>query len=258
MNKRVSLRLAAAIFVAVAGLIVAGRQLWPSSKHGPASVEVAPTPAVSKVLDGVFDTRPTAETVMDDIGRAGEAAGRSLSSSTVPPALRTDLVAAFEERLAAVIAPDAARDLQFRIARGQQNESDQPSEEQIQAGKGSARLFGLRPMNLSEIVVRPIWSGGRLVNNSLDEIGAGFATTSTRYGGPLAFPMADKDPEKDRLEIVEIRLPIEMPIPPPDQGRYERQLVGFQFVWSKERNQWIPWQNMTYGKPGHGSFGTPL
>ena len=164
---------------------------------------------------------------------------------------------AFGERLSAVIDPDYMRDLRARVARGQNVEVVEPDEETLDSFRIRRSSFELLLMDVSALEVRPIYEHGKYV--ATNAIGLGFGTGETKLGGKFAFPMANLDPVKDQLDIVEVRLPMEIPVPMGREGeKRSRAIVGFQFVWSEERGQWVPWVIKTYGNPNDGVFGFPF
>jgi len=254
------IKLILAILVAGIGLFMVARLIVPSGASKPTHASAAvkpPSPELEAVLTGGYDTRPTTETVEADITRAVQRASvviGSVRSASVPAARRADLSSAFGERLEAILNPDYMRDLRARSARGQGIEVVEPDEEVLERARTSGEFFALLPMDVQSVEVVPIFERGRYVGLG----SAGFGTGTTRIGGKAAFPMADLDPVEDRLDIVEVRVPMEMPVPPPKAKKTERQIVGFQFVWNAERKQWAPWVIKTYGSGESGSYGLPF
>lgn len=252
-----------ASIVALVGVLAAGRMVWqrmPASKPKPVAVPAQIKPEVAAVFDGGFDTIPTPDSVDADIRRARETARDRLESahgSVIPKDRRDDLAAAFEERLAAVADPDYMRDLRARIDRGQRFEYAQPDPDELDRYMTSRASFTLPPMDIASIEVHPIYQRGVSVSQPMTAQGFGEGTTV--LGGAHAFPMAGLDPVKHKLDIVEIRMPIKIPVPVDHKTETrERNLVGFQFVWNTERQQWIPWVIKAYGNPNHGVFGLPF
>lgn len=251
----------AKVFVAIAlaliGLVAVGRLVIRSTpgRETKALAVTEPVPEVVKaVIEGDFDTRPTSDTVYSDIKRASSKLDQLINQENlqiVSPDRESDLTKAFEERMAALLDPDASRDISARQGRGQRAEGEK------QSNDSGNSIFALLPLDIRSLEVRVIYQRGRkLVNSGYLE---GFRETTTQIKGPNAFPLMELNPESAKLDIVEVRLPMLVPIPPPKDQKTERRLVGFQFVWSQERKQWIPWANKQYGGPNSsGSFGIPF
>lgn len=249
-----------AIILACVGLFAVGRLVAhriPSGNAG-TRVEAAIAPAVSEVLSGGFDTVPSKESVGSDVRRAREQAREVIakaSSPALPVNRREDLSVAFEERLSAVINPDYMRDLQARVARGQPVEAVNPGKEALEEARMRGEFFALLPMDIHEVEVRPVYERGVYVAESMTA--KGFGELTTRLGREKAFPMNDLDPIKDKLDIVEVLLPMDIPIPT-KEGQRHRSLVGFQFVWDVKGMKWIPWANKCYHNPETGAYGLPF
>lgn len=248
---------------AVFGLVLMARTFWPASTPKPAVVEVPEKPKSAKaeaLLAGSFDTHPTPETVEQDIGRATDRVRAQVQAARSPSLLgarRTDLPAAFEERLAALINPDHARDARARAARGKQGETLEPDEDMIAAAQGRMEMYGHMALDIQNLEMREIFRDGvRVAPMYFDE---GFTLGESYLTGDTAFPLSEADPEDDRLDIVEVRMPMHFPAAI-GRGEFERQrrLIGFQFVWSEERNQWIPWKNVQYSAGDGGSMFIPF
>lgn len=256
-------KLVLAAGVAIVGVGLAAKTFWPASKPAAKVVHEDQKPKSAKaevLLAGSFDTTPTEETVEGDIDRATERVRQAVQAARSPSLLgsrKADLPVAFEERLQALINPDYLRDARARAARGKPGENLDPDEEFLNDAKKRGALFALLPMDIQNIEVREIYRDGVYVASSLTNEGLGMGTT--KLGGESAFPLADADPEEERLDIIEVQLPMHFPTPT-GGGKFERQrrLVGFQFVWSEERNQWIPWQNVQYSADAGGSMYIPF
>lgn len=215
---------------------------------------------LDEILSGDYDTKPTHESVEADIARATVTVKNridSVRSIAIPAERRADLAAAFEERLAAIVDPVYMRDLLAKIGRGQQVENRDPDETELNQFEMRRKSFKLPPMDIQSIEIYPIFERGVYIAESMTA--KGFGEGTTKLGGATAFPMSGLDPVKHKLDVVEVRIPMEIPVPISRQDETrERNLVGFQFVWSKERQQWIPWVIKTYGNPNHGVFGLPF
>lgn len=256
-------KLILAVLVAVVGVGLAVKTLWPASKPTTQVVVEDPAPKSSKaeaLLVGSFDTEPTEETVEGDIDRLTNLVRRQVDSARSPSlmsARKADLVVAFEERIQALINPDYVRDARARAARGKQGENFEPDEEALESAKKWESYYALLPMDMQSVELRELFRDGVFIAESAMDEGLGMGTT--KMSGEAAFPLADADPVEDRLDIFEFRLPIHFPAPG-EGGEIARQrrLVGFQFVWSDERNQWIPWQNVQYSADGGGAMYIPF
>ena len=256
-----ALKVCFAVVLALLGVLATGRHLMRSApKARVEAVEVPVSDAVQSVLSGGCDTYPTEETVASDIRRVSRRVEAILSGSDfpiVPASRRFDLVRAFEERMFALLDPDYMRDLRARVARGQPVEVVEPDTDTLQQARERGQFFALRPMDIQSVEVRTIYQQGRSV--AAPATAEGFREGTTQLRGKSAFPLMGSDPEQERLDIVEVRLPMIIPIPPPKDKKTERRLVGFQVVWSKDRGQWIPWANKQYGGPNSGgSYGIPF
>lgn len=249
------LKIVAACTIAAVGLLALGRMLM-QNRPAPASSQriVNQSEATKELAAGGFDTTPTAETVSQDIERAANIAKDLMTivpQSQLPTTRRQDLADAFEERLSAVLDPNPESDAATRVARGQAPGFPSPDGlTNIQAA------FQYRSFDLANLeVVTVFHRGERVAPEGVTE--DGLKEGITRYSGKWAFPMSDLDPIEDRLTIIEVRLPVDTPIPPPGEDASERKLMGFQFVWSTERNQWIPWASVSRGGTG-GIYGVPF
>jgi len=257
-------KLIVAILIAVVGVTLAVRTFWPASsnraKPAPSEEVSNPSEQVEELLTGTYDTVPTEETIEADIRRAEARAESVLMAARLPSMnanQRADLADAFRERLESVINPDYMRDLRARVARGQPVEIKEPTPEQLEQSNSWKEHFALLPIDIQSLEVRPIYQRGAYVAESMTA--KGFGEGTTKLGGATAFPMSELDPVEDKLDIVEVRLPMEVPVPVGrDDETRERNLVGFQFVWSRERQQWIPWVIKNYGNPNRGVFGLPF
>lgn len=255
-------KLIVAILIAVVGVTLAVRTFWPASSNRakPAASEEVSTPSeqVEELLTGTYDTVPTAETIEADIRRAEARAESVLMAARLPSMnanQRADLADAFRERLESMINPDYMRDLRARVARGQPVEIKEPTPEQLEQSNSWKEHFALLPIDIQSLEVRPIYQRGAYVAESMTA--RGFAEGTTKLGGQAAFPMSDLDPVEDELDIVEIMIPIAVPVPGKLKEK-SRGYVGFQFVWNAQRKQWIPWAIKNYHDPKIGTIGLPF
>ena len=255
-------KLIVAALVAVLGVTLAVRTFWNgstgTSKTAAVEQTSTPTEEVEELLTGSYDTVPTPETIDADIHRA-ETMAKSVAMSARMPSVsasqREDLAIAFRERLESMINPEYMRDLRARVARGQPGEVVEPSPEQLKEVNAWKECFALLPMDIQSLEVRPIYQRGVYVAESMTA--NGFAEGTTTLGGDKAFPMSGLDPEEDGLDIVEVLMPMAMPVAT-NLKEKSRGYVGFQFVWSPPRKQWIPWANKNYHDPEIASIGLPF
>lgn len=249
------LKLLIACFIALVGLLALGRMLLlrASAPAGTAEVQQL-SDAGLEIANGGFDTKPDATTVDSHILAASkslEALVAQMSGSSLPASRRSDLPTAFQERLAAVIDPNPSRDATARARRGQ------PAAEVPDYLTNLQSIYQYRAFDIESIQLVTVYQNGRrLIPDDVSEDGLNLSTTRL-LRDDVAFPLANRDPIADRLHIVEVRLPMDVPVPPPDESRSERRLVGFQFVWNRDSNQWVPWANVTRGGTG-GTFGVPF
>jgi len=235
-----------AILIAIAGLLVAGRALMrgvPSTKHEAVNHEVSLE--VQQLVTGGFDTYPTTETVeavIEDASARVSTAVQNIPSSVLPKSKHEDLTRAFHGLFSSIVAPDVERDEAWKVSRGKKPMGDLLTPEVRVSMQESAEYFALPRMNLSEIEIIPVYVRGVVQRSSATD--DGFGINTTRLVG--AYPISD-DPEHDKLDVVEVRFPME--VPDPREGGRVRVSIGFQFAWSREREQWIPFGNVSYHDP---------
>lgn len=241
LNARLHTRVVLAASLACIGIGAVVWRLWPYlvGSNDPSVISVPITPQMEALGPDLVDQ--TLDGMSGGPVKAASDRLRSIMPSMIPPPRRNDLLAAFEERLAATIDGDYERDLRAKIARGM----DSPPEP---AAEGPRRVWEkwsswTRGASLGpeRIEVRDILSRGQRIAPS--GVVEGFATTVFSKTGKGAFPVP-LDPVASRSDVVEVRLPMAIrPVRGDDPGAV---LVGFQFVWSAERNQWLPLENVIY------------
>ncbi|MDX9911316.1 MAG: hypothetical protein RBS39_05755 [Phycisphaerales bacterium] len=166
---------------------------------------------------------------------------RSIMPVSVPPSRREDLIAAFEERLAATIDGEYERDLRAKIARGMDSPPDPAAEEPRRVWEKWSSWTRGASIGPERIEVRDILSRGQRIAPS--GVAEGFAMSVFSKTGKGAFPVP-ADPVASRSDVVEVRLPMAIrPVRGDDPGAV---LVGFQFVWSAAREHWLPLENVIY------------
>ncbi len=244
-KNRVQLILAAVL--ALAGIFAVTRMVLTTrsaSEHRP-SMRSDVTPAAEAIAQGDLDEAPTADSIdayLASVADRAERVVRTDTPATFPAMRRTDLAAAFQERIEALIAPDPEKDRAARVARGQE-----PDPEADAALDSIRDRYALTPLHTQSIEFREVYRNGQRVMASKDEmLDSGISIGTTKLSKSRAFPMADLDPVKDQLDIVEMRVPMLAPTTIDGRPSYRRRVIGFQFVWSERRDMWIPWQNVSY------------
>jgi len=239
-------KIVVAVLVAIAGLLVAGRAILrgaPSPKNEPLKHEVSLE--VQHLEAGGFDTNPTAETadaVIEDASSRVSRLVQKVPSAALPKSRHEDLSRAFHGLFSSIVAPDVERDEAWKVSRGKKPMGDLLTPEVRETMQESAEYFALPRMNLSEMEIIPVYVQG--VEQGSSATDDGFGINTTRLVG--AYPISD-DPEGDKLDVVEVRFPMELP--DPREGGRVRVSIGFQFAWSREREQWIPFGNVSYHDP---------
>jgi len=232
--------------LAALGLFLGGRAWLGSSSNTarPAEVPLPESPALTqakqRVAEIVLDTRPTSETVKQVLEQASlsaskAASGLRLGSGSITNA--SDLAEAFRERLSAVIDPDFARDSSFRTKRGSKPDSKLRTEEDRQGWEASAAYSRFSSLGLNQLEARVIYAKGKRIPPTHEA--ESYLTLTSTLTGDARFDISD-DPEKEKLDVVEIRLPMEVNKAPPSGGGKTQAFVGFQFGWNAKRNQWVP------------------
>lgn len=251
----VKIKYIVAITLALIGLISVGRLFvrWEATKDTRDNAVIEPEPDVVRaVLGGSYDTMPSADNAPQTVDAAVSKLRQTLqetSLSIVPQRRQADLVMAFRERFNALHAPSFERDEMARVSRGRRAQVDR--DESSSGGGGSAQsIFAYRRIDIQSLEVRTVYERGREVASPAYL--EGFRESITQITGPNAFPLMESDPASERLDIVEIRIPMETPVPPPKDKVSERRLIGFLFAWHQEREQWIPWALKQYGGPNSG------
>lgn len=254
-----ALKVAAAGTLATLGLGFAVWALWPHlapSERGPRPAEAPRTEAQRTLTDGLLDTP-----VGDRPGPAVEAATARLTPlldgvQGIPAP--QDVVDAFAERLRATFDGQYQRDLRAKIARGMEAPPQPWPESGGEFWQASRERLRGSDIGVESMEVRWILRGGNRVAPMAVDEGYGITkTTTTEFESVI-------DAIGPRLDVVEVRLPmrikpLEVPLPmgiQPAQGASSGPvLVGYQFAWSPERGQWVPYQNCMY-TPDEAPYGS--
>lgn len=235
-----------AAVIAAAGLSLAGRALFRSIRPRPgpgAGAHVVPAQVEEHLLAVVFDSRPTEDTLEAMLSAAGDRVSEiSRSRRLVPGDRIDDLAKAFSERLRGTLGGDFEGDL---AALQQRGDATPPADAQNRrpAWELQAAETRLAPFSTAQIDVAVVSDNGHAAD---DPAMAGFSTL-TWNAVPGRFPM-HADLPKAGPDAAEVRVPMEK------KGVVDRAphpvIIGYQFVWSPDRKQWIPWGIRLYSRPG--------
>lgn len=229
-------RLVAAGLIAAAGVILAVWRLWPYLEpSGPRAVSPGPTPRQAELGPGMLD-KSTRDNGPGAVMLAADRAREAARGSGIPPSRLDDLIAAFTEQLAATIDGDPERDHAARLSRGLARGTDDRESRQKMADWMRGRAIGL-----DRLEVRVLMRNGEPLTPSGVEEGFDVLTT-VNHDYPIPV-----DPAGARADIVEVRLPMDLPTIN-GKGR-GAALVGYQFVWNRASSRWIPLANAIYGDP---------
>jgi hypothetical protein len=247
------LKVALAGLAAFIGAVIAWRALFlkglPSSVPSPVSL----APGARALLDGiVLDTIPTRDTVGSAVAAASaRVRAEAVRVAGVPPASLDDLGTACTERLRALLDGDFDGHVRANRARGDTINSEQVEASRAQWSRG-ADLTRFAPVAPDQAEVRVIFQGGRRVAPT--PAAEGFATLVTTPSPKGRFPVP-ADPIRERSLVVEARIPARLRTV---DGPLRTVLIGYQFVWSPARSQWIPWSSVIYKDPNDAHFGLPF
>ncbi len=243
--------------MAVVGCILAVRAMQNSRVKAPEIPRVEASEAVRATLNprvlNVVLTPATIEDIQRDVrNRVVEGIRAMPTLAALPVSRQDDLAQAFIERWRALVDPDFERDFRTMAARGDPT----PRAEAAAFFESNSVRKGMTtsPINVDNVFVR-------------DHADASSPATGEGFDGFVGF---------DRL--VSGRTKHQMPVPsqPMNTGWRSVQivmpfrknpvfgeglgvaLVGFQFVWSERRAQWIPSSVVTYTAPGEVHSAIPL
>ena len=255
MQRKIGLVLGAVL--ALVGCILAVRAIQNSRVTAPEIPRVEASEAVRATLDPrVLNVVPTSETI-EEIQRSVR--NRVLEEIRAVPTLaalpvsrQEDLAQAFIERWRALVDPDFERDFRTMVARGDPT----PRSEAAAFFESNSVRKGMTPspINVDRVFVR-------------DHADASSPASDGGFDGFSGFN-----------RLVTGRAKYEMPVPPQPKAAGWRSvqivmpfrkdpvfgeglgvvLVGFQFVWSDTRTQWIPSCVVAYTAPGEPHSAIPL
>lgn len=255
MSKQ-AVALSVAIVVAVIGSIFAIRALTSARVRTaePVPVEV-PESVRSALTNAKIDTAPTGKT-LDEVPtelrrRVLEKLREIPTLSSVPESARGDLADAFVERWRALIDPDVTRDHQTLAARGDPRSlSDAAADfEGYQTWMESLSPFGL---------------DGLVVTDNADPAALASAAGVAGFEGfrrGMSSRLKDKMPVPDNpveegWRSVQIVMPFaKQPLKGKGIGVV---FLGFQFAWSSQRGQWVPYSTVWYVSPGEIHAAAPF
>ncbi len=193
----------------------------------------------------------TREALPGTLNAARDAFSASASNSKVPES--TDLIAAWQSHLEAVVTGDYERRTSALAARG--FTEDYEDEEVRQAAKRNFELLAAKAYGRKiglPAVVRIIWRDGRAAAPSALE--EGYATL-TMDPPATAIQQALTDTDIDGL-VVELRCAMEAS---PQEGTAAvPALLGLQFAWSRSRRAWVPIRTVIYTPANTPIQGFPL
>jgi hypothetical protein len=251
-------RLIVALLIAVGGLSLAGWSLWPLLVHKSHKPVQQPLTPVQEALGSHLlntDTGPGKDVASTAAERLWEVL-RESPVAIVGPDRDDDLVAAFLERLLATTDPDYERDIRAQIARGKPLPEPAPGEEPPEHwDKRTDWTRGVR-IGLEHLEVRTILERGEFVAIRPEMEGYSFGYSYKVDG--IVFPLPE-DPVASHSDIVEVRLPMGLRPFKVTKGKARGAvLVGYQFLWSSSRGQWIPYRNFVYSVPGEVYLDLPF
>lgn len=255
MHQRVGLVLGAVL--AVVGCILAVRAMQNSRPNTPHFPRIEASAAVRATLNPrLLDIVPKPETI-DDIqrdvrSRVIEEIRAVPTLAALPMSRQDDLAQAFIERWRALVDPDFERDFRTMVARG--DPTPRADAEAFFESKSVRKGMTTFPVNVDTVFVR-------------DHADASSPPSGGGFDGFVGFE-----------RLVSGRTEHQMPVParPTDAGWRSVQivmpfrkdpvfgeglgvaLVGFQFVWSERRSQWIPAAVVAYTAPGEAHSAIPL
>ena len=237
-------RLWAAGLIAAAGLALAWRSfhasLGRSSERAlaPSTTGTFAETALSAVQ---FDTHPTPETLESVVSAAVDRlneVGAGPEGAALTGGRMRDLCAVFGDRLRVTLDARYEAHVASLRERGIRVPAD---EEMYRRGwESQASSMRMAPLQVSALEIRAIYLSGRQVVEDATEQGfrvAMFKPDASRLPVP-------GDATGTKLDVVEVRIP--MAKPPVGSPEARPVLVGYQFAWSVERAQWIPWAMCVY------------
>ncbi len=247
-----------AIVLAGVGCFLAIRSLMNTAARAPvASAIEVPESVRSALTNAKLDTVPTHAT-MDAIER--ELRGAVLEKiravptlSSLPAARLEDLAQAFVERWRALIDPDVARDHQTLAARGDPRSLVDASK-QYQDYREWMDSLSMSSVGLDGVVV----TDGADLAALASAVGVagfeGFRRGSvSRNADKMPVPDSPSDAGWRSVQIV---MPFEKQ---PLRGKgFGVVFLGFQFAWSPQRGQWVPYSAVWYVSPDEVHAAAPF
>lgn len=184
--------------------------------------------------------------VLERIGEVSTLAG-------MPEEVRADLAKAFVERWRALVDPDVNRDHQTLAARGDPRSLSDAAKE-FEDYRSWLESLSMSPIGLDGIIVT---DGADLAALSSAVGVAGFEGfrrgASTRNTHKMPVP---DSPSEAGWRSVQIVMPFEKQ---PMRGKgFGVAFLGFQFAWSAQRRQWVPYSTVWYVSPGEIHAAAPF
>lgn len=171
----------------------------------------------------------------------------------MPEEVRADLAQAFVERWRALVDPDVNRDHQTLAARGDPRSLSDAAKE-FEDYRSWLESLSMSPIGLDGIIVT---DGADLAALSSAVGVAGFEGfrrgASTRNTHKMPVP---DSPTEAGWRSVQIVMPFEKQ---PMRGKgFGVAFLGFQFAWSAQRRQWVPYSTVWYVSPGEIHAAAPF
>lgn len=246
------------IFVAVIGCVFAVRSLMSAPPVTPGSVmPEVPESVRSALVNAKIDTVPTVRN-LDRVSaelrqRVLEELREVPTLSSIPESARGDLADAFVDRWRALIDPDVTRDHRTLAARGDPRPlADAASEyEDYRSWMDS---LSMSPVGLDGVVVTDGADPAALASAAGVAGFEGFRRgMSSRLKDKMPVP---DNPVEEGWRSVQIVMPFEKQ---PLKGKgIGVAFLGFQFAWSSQRGQWVPYSTVWYVSPGEIHAAAPF
>lgn len=250
------------IALACLGCVIAFRSLMRNRVRTAAAVPVEVPESVRLALgSATIDTVPTPENIEE---LAAELHRRVLDRVRQIPALASmsesaqdDLATAFVERWRALIDPDMERDHQTLAARGDPR-SLSAEAEYFEKYRGWMESLSMSPVGLDGVAVSDGAGPGAATGAAAEDGGIpGFEGFGRGLNGRTEDKMPVPEcPVEAGWRSVQIVMPFTKQ---PMRGEgFGVVLLGFQFAWSAERDQWVPYVAVMYTAPGEIHAAVPF
>lgn len=223
----------------------------------PQQIHVEVAEAVASALNSAhLDTNVVPENLQsveaDLRRRLGELLSNHPTLFRLSELQRRDLIDAFVDRWLALVDPVVNRDHDSLAARGDPRSLDETMKlyDQYRSWMESLKFPSV---GMKGLVIRDVADPSRFSENSLGDFGGFSRQMSVRDKPRLPIP---SDPAGSGWTVVEITMPFEKS-PMHGEG-FGVVLLGFQFGWSTDRRQWIPYAAVMYKAPGEPHAAIPF